>query len=147
MIGTAPGHVTVNVLLYICLSKTKKSFIESMRCAAKNIKHHKQQRQHSFGPVKVNADIYWSVALLLFICYSFVTCIKSRHRTTRSSPRVTKKQKRLSTMVSMMASMSVSRMSALLMAAQERQIRHKREETRRDGNLVTSHSISLILVN
>lgn len=33
-----------------------------------------------------------------------------------SSPRVTKKQKRLSTMVSMMASMSVSWMSALLIA-------------------------------
>lgn len=36
------------------------------------------------------------------------------------SPRVTKKQNRLSTMVSMMASMSVSWMSALLMAAGER---------------------------
>ena len=36
-----------------------------------------------------------------------------------NSPRVTKKQKRLSTMVSMMASMSVSWMSALLMAAGE----------------------------
>lgn len=37
-------------------------------------------------------------------------------RGSERSPRVTKKQKRLSTMVSMMASMSVSWMSALLMA-------------------------------
>lgn len=41
-------------------------------------------------------------------------------RGSERSPRVTKKQKRLSTMVSMMASMSVSWMSALLMAVGEK---------------------------